>query len=147
MALLDIRMPRRDGLSAAEIIYKRMRIPVIIFSAYSDPEYVESGSRIGVYGYILKPVTQDQLRVGISVAWARYVDSLERGDEIRNLKERLENRKIVEQAKWIIVKRKNISEPEAMKTLQRQARNNRRTLADVARSVIENEDLFGGEPV
>ncbi|UCD75958.1 MAG: response regulator [Phycisphaerales bacterium] len=142
MALLDIRMPKKDGLAAAEIIYKRMRIPVVIFSAYSDPEYVDAGNRIGVFGYILKPVTQDQLRVGISVAWSRFLDSISQSTEIRGLKERLEHRKIIEQAKWVIVKRKEVPEPEAMKLLQRQARNNRRTLVDVARSVLENEALF-----
>jgi len=145
MALLDIRMPKKDGLAAAEIIYKRMRIPVVIFSAYSDPEYVDAGNRIGVFGYILKPVTQDQLRVGISVAWSQFLDTINQNSEIRSLKERLEHRKIIEQAKWIIVNRKGIPEPEAMKMLQRQARNNRRTLVDVARSVLENAELFSEE--
>lgn len=144
MALLDIRMPKKDGLAAAEIIFRRMGIPVMIFSAYSDPEYVTSGNRVGVFGYLLKPVTQDQMRVGISVAWGRFLDFMNQNSEIVTLKERLEHRKIIEQAKWIIVKRKGVEEPEAMKLLQRQARNNRRTLVDVARSVLENETLFGG---
>ncbi len=144
MALLDIRMPKKDGLAAAEIIFRRMGIPVMIFSAYSDPEYVTSGNRVGVFGYLLKPVTQDQMRVGISVAWGRFLDYMHQNSEISTLKERLEHRKIIEQAKWIIVKRKGVEEPEAMKLLQKQARNNRRTLVDVARSVLENENLFGG---
>jgi two-component system, response regulator PdtaR len=144
MALLDIRMPKKDGLSAAEFVFRRMGIPVMIFSAYSDPEYVTSGNRVGVFGYLLKPVTQDQMRVGISVAWGRFLDYMNQNSEISTLKERLEHRKIIEQAKWIIVKRKGVEEPDAMKLLQRQARNNRRTLVDVARSVLENENLFGG---
>lgn len=143
MALLDIRMPKKDGLTAAETIFRRMGIPVMIFSAYSDPEYVTSGNRVGVFGYLLKPVTQDQMRVGISVAWGRFLDYMNQNSEISTLKERLEHRKIIEQAKWIIVKRKGVEEPEAMRLLQRQARNNRRTLVDVARSVLENENLFG----
>ena len=143
MGLLDIRMPKKDGLAAAEVIFRRMGIPVMIFSAYSDPEYVTSGNRVGVFGYLLKPVTQDQMRVGISVAWGRFLDYMNQNSEISTLKERLEHRKIIEQAKWIIVKRKGVEEPEAMKLLQRQARNNRRTLVDVARSVLENENLFG----
>ena len=143
MALLDIRMPKKDGLAAAEIVFKRLGIPVMIFSAYSDPEYVTSGNRVGVFGYLLKPVTQDQMRVGISVAWGRFLDYMNQNSEISTLKERLEHRKIIEQAKWIIVKRRGVEEPEAMKLLQRQARNNRRTLVDVARSVLENENLFG----
>jgi AmiR/NasT family two-component response regulator len=143
MALLDIRMPKKDGLAAAEILFRRMGIPVMIFSAYSDPEYVTTGNRIGVFGYLLKPVTPDQMRVGISVAWGRFLDHSNQNSEITTLKERLEHRKIIEQAKWLIVKRKGIDEPEAMKLLQKQARNNRRTLVDVSRSLLENDNLLG----
>ena len=145
MALLDIRMPRKDGLAAAEIVFGQLGIPVMIFSAYSDPQYVTAGNRVGVFGYLLKPVTQDQMRVGISIAWNRFLDYSNQNGEIETLKERLEHRKIIEQAKWIIVKRKGVEEPEAMKLLQRQARNNRRTLVDVARSVLENDSLFNAE--
>jgi response regulator NasT len=143
MALLDIRMPKKDGLAAADIIFRSMGIPVMIFSAFSDPEYVTSGNRVGVFGYLLKPVTPDQMRVGISVAWGRFLDSMNQSNQISSLKDRLEQRKIIEQAKWIVVKRKGIDESEAMKLLQTQARNNRRTLVDVARTVLENQDLFG----
>jgi AmiR/NasT family two-component response regulator len=145
MALLDIRMPKKDGLEAAEVVFRQLLIPVVIFSAYSDQEYVEAGNRVGVFGYLLKPVTQDQLRVGISVAWGRFLDHISQSTEISHLKERLESRKIVEQAKWVLVQRKNVSEPEAMRLLQRQARNNRRTLIDVAKSLLENEELLNNK--
>jgi response regulator NasT len=145
MALLDIRMPKKGGLDVAETLFRELRIPVVIFSAYSDAEYVDMGNRVGVFGYLLKPVTQDQMRVGISVAWGRFLDFMALNGEVNKLKDRLESRKLVEQAKWIIVKRKGISEPDAMKLLQRQARNNRRPLIEVAQSVIENEELFAAE--
>ncbi len=142
MALIDIRMPRQSGLEAAAIIYLQLQIPVVIISAYSDPEYVTDGCKSGVFGYLLKPVSQDQLRVGISVAWSRYLQSVGQDCEIKSLKTRLDHRKTIERAKWIIVKRKGISEPEAMKTLQRQARNNRRTLIDVAQAILESDEVF-----
>lgn len=145
VAILDIRMPKMHGLEAGEIIFSQLGIPVIILSAYSDPEYLTDASRIGVFGYLLKPVSQDQLRTTITVAWSRFTSHHCQNGEIASLKERLENRKFIEQAKWIIVKRKGLSEPEAMKLLQRQARNNRKSLAEVARSVIEHEDLFGDD--
>jgi response regulator NasT len=142
MALLDIRMPKKDGLAAAETIFKHYGIPVVIFSAFSDQEYIEAGNRVGVFGYLLKPVTQDQLRVGVSVAWGRFLDHLSQHTEIADLRTRLENRKIVEQAKWVLVSRRGITEPEAMRLLQRQARNNRRALVDVARSLLDNDELM-----
>jgi response regulator NasT len=142
MAILDIRMSEIDGLAAARTIFERYGIPSVILSAYSDDEYATEAAQAGVFGYLLKPVSQDQLRVAITVAWAQHLDTIGRKDEISGLKQRLESRKTIEQAKWILVKRKGIDEPEAMRTLQRHARNNRRPLADVAQSVIDNENLF-----
>ena len=142
LAVLDIRMPGTTGLEAARTIYQRFGVPVVILSAYSDPEYVDDAADSGVFGYLLKPVSQDQLRAALDVAWKRFQRSCDQSAEIESLRQRLEDRKIIEQAKWILVKRKSIDEPEAMRLLQRHARNNRRTLADVARSILENEDLF-----
>jgi AmiR/NasT family two-component response regulator len=143
LAILDIRMPGIDGLAAAETIYNEFQIPVVMLSAYSDPEYVSSGNRIGVFGYLLKPVSRDQLRVGLEVSWSRFLRQHELSEEVDSLRERLEHRKVIEQAKWIIVKRKGVDEPEAMRLLQKQARNGRRPLVDVAQSVIESESLLG----
>lgn len=143
LAILDIRMPGIDGLAAAETIYNELQIPVVMLSAYSDPEYVSSGNRIGVFGYLTKPVSRDQLRVGLEVAWSRYLRQSELSEEVDSLRERLKQRKIIEQAKWIIVKRKSVEEPEAMRLLQKQARNGRRPLVDVAQAVIESESLLG----
>lgn len=143
MAILDIRMPGLDGLAAGETIYNELGIPIVMVSAYSDPEYVNSGNRIGVFGYLLKPVTRDQLRVGLKVSWARFRQQAELSDEVGTLNAKLEQRKVIEQAKWIIVKRKGVEEPEAMRMLQKQARNGRRPLVEIAKSVIESESLLG----
>ncbi len=145
LALLDIRMPRKTGIEAGEIIYKQFGIPVMMISAFSDPAYLRASNNFQTFGYLLKPVTQDELRVSIEIAWSRYLDFVAQREHIDRLKQRLEDRKLIEQAKWIIVKKKDVAEPDAMKILQKQARNNRRTLVDVARSVIENENLFGAE--
>lgn len=142
LALLDIRMPKVGGIDAAKVIYHQYEIPVVIISAYSDQEYVDDAAQVGVFGYLLKPISSDQLRTAIQVAWSRYLASREQSEEISSLHERLENRKIIEQAKWVLVKRKNIDEPDAMRTLQRQARNNRRTLVDVARAILDSDTVF-----
>jgi len=145
IALLDIEMPGQSGIEVARILYDNFRIPVVIFSAYSDPDYVNDGNDAGVFGYLLKPVTQDQLRVGISVAWNRFRDAFGKSEAIDQLERRLDERKIVEQAKWIIVQRKHVTEPEAHRILQRQARNNRRPLIDVARSIIESDSVLSDD--
>ena len=143
LALMDIRMPRLDGLQAAEVIYRELGIPVVIVSAFSDPELVSTAQSIGVFGYLLKPVSADQVRVNLSIAWGRFAEAVNSQSEVEQLRNRLEERKFIEQAKWIIVKRKGIAEDEAMRLLQKQARNNRRPLVEVAQGVIENADLFG----
>ena len=143
LALLDIQMPGMNGIEAANTIFNEINIPVVIISAYSDQDFVESSTEAGVFGYILKPLSRDQLRVGIDIAWSRYLDWIRQNEHIQQLNERLEQRKIIERAKWILVKRKEIEEPEAMKLLQKQARNNRKTLVEVASAIVESDDLLG----
>ena len=142
LALLDIRMPKMNGLEAAKTIFKQYGVPVMILSAYSDPEYVSTAAEIGVFGFLLKPASQDHLRVSIEVAWRRYHDYIDNGLEIGFLKQRLDDRKTIEQAKWFIVQRKGNTEPEAMKMLQKQARNSRRPLIEVAKSILDNIEIF-----
>jgi len=142
MALLDIRMPIMDGLTAARTIWGELRIPVVILSAYSDPENVELSTNIGVFAYLLKPADRDALRVTLSVAWSRSRSSLDQTDRIVQLEKNLAQRRVVEQAKWKLVERFGITEAEAHRRLQSAARNNRSPLAEVAVRVIEDGYLL-----
>ena len=129
----------------AEAIWRHTGVPVVIVSASSKPHDVAGAAQAGALAYLVKPVTREQLQASIAVAWARFRDHAVQETEIRSLKQRLDHRKQIEQAKWIIVKRKGVSEPDAMKLLQKQARNNRRPLIEVARSILENESIFAEE--
>ena len=143
MALVGIHLPARDGAEAAEVIFRSIGIPVVIITAHAQAKDISAGAQSGAFGYLIKPVSRDQLRASIAVAWARFRDHAAQRGEIQELQRRLEERKFIEQAKWIIVKRKGLSEPDAMRLLQKQARNNRRPLVEVAQSILENESLFG----
>lgn len=140
LALLDIRMPHVDGIAAGEIISTELNIPVIMVSAFSDPDYLRACNKFRTFGYLLKPVTPDELRVTIEIAWGRWLDLLAQQDDVNRLKARLEDRKIIEQAKWQLVKTQGIAEPEAMRLLQRQARNSRRPLVEIAREIVQTGD-------
>ncbi len=142
LALLDIRMPNCDGLEAAAIVFQQLHVPVVILTAYSDPEYVSTASESGVFGFLLKPASQDQLRVCLDVAWGRFREYLNQDEQIGSLKKRLEDRKTIEQAKWLVVKHKQVTEPEAMKLLQRKARDTRQPLVEVAQSILQNMNLL-----
>ena len=141
LALLDIRMPNCDGLEAAAIFFQQLHVPVVILTAYSDPEYVLTATESGVFGFLLKPASQDQLRACLDVAWGRFREYLNQDEQIDSLKQRLEGRKTIEQAKWLLVKHKRLSEPDAMKLLQKQARDTRQPLVEVAQSILQNMNL------
>lgn len=137
LAILDIRMPTCDGLTAAKQLHETIGVPSVIVSAYSDQGEVEAAADAGVFGYLIKPVQADQLRVTLEIAWRRWRQYVSEVQEGRKLRRRLEERKIVEQAKWILVSTRSMTEPEAMRTLQKQARDTRSALVNVAEQVVK----------
>ena len=142
IALLDIQMPKLDGMQAAQIIFSELDIPVVMLTAYSDDTYLRNCTAAGVFGFLLKPASTEQLYAGLTVAWKRYLDHVDQRSQIVDLKQKLDDRKLIEQAKWIIVKRKSVSEPEAMKLLQKQSRSSRKSISAVARAVIDSDGLL-----
>jgi response regulator NasT len=113
-----------------------------MLTAYSDDSFLRNSIAAGVFGYLLKPASSEQISAGLSVAWQRFLDHVAQRTHIVDLTQRLDDRKLIERAKWIIVKRKNISEPEAMKMLQKQSRSSRKSIANVARAVIDSDGLM-----
>ena len=142
IVIMDIQMPVMDGMQAAQIIFPELDIPVIMLTAYSDDTYLRNCVAAGVFGFLLKPASREQLSAGLNVAWQRFLDHVEQRSQIVDLKQRLEDRRLIEKAKWIIVKRKEISEPDAMKMLQKQSRSSRKSIAAVARAVIDSDGLL-----
>jgi two-component system, response regulator PdtaR len=137
IVLMDIRMPRRDGLSAAKEMYEELGVPVVILSAYSESAEVNGAQQAGVFGYMVKPVQREQLRVGLDIAWHRFQLHQTEAHEARKLRKRLDERRIIEQAKWAMVSSKSMSEPDAMKALQKRARDSRTQLVDIATAVLK----------
>lgn len=146
LALLDIRMPKATGVEAAMVLYQEMGIPSIIISAYSDEEHISRiqgyGAGSGVYGYLLKPVSRDELRVTIGVALQRASVDNFNSTRIGQLEQNLANRRVVEQAKWLLVEKKGMTEAQAHERLQKVARDKRRPLIEIAQAVIQSGDLL-----
>lgn len=144
LALLDLRMPKLSGTEVAMVIYEELGIPSLVISAYSDQEYVSRiqgyGESSGVFGYLLKPVGVDELRVGIGVARHRAATDAHHVKRIEQLERNLVNRRIVEQAKWKLVEVTKISEPAAHEKLQKMARDCRRPLVEIAKQILESAD-------
>jgi two-component system, response regulator PdtaR len=139
IALLDIRMPNRDGLAAGRELFERMRIPVVILSAYSDESEVAGAQGASVFGYLVKPVQRDQLRVALDIAWSRHKRLMGEMEEKGKLRKRLDDRRIIEQAKWAMVSTRGMTEPDAMRALQKRARDSRTQLVEVAAAVIREQ--------
>ncbi len=137
LAILDVKMPVLDGISAAEKIISIA--PVLMLTAFSQRELVERARDAGVMAYVVKPFTIGDLIPAIEIAISRHTQMRSLADEVADLHERLETRKIIDRAKGILMKALNLSEPEAFSWIQRAAMDRRLTMKEVAQAVISPE--------
>ena len=137
LAILDVKMPILDGISAAEEIISIA--PVLMLTAFSQRELVERARDAGVMAYVVKPFTIGDLIPAIEIAISRHTQMRSLAEEVADLHERLETRKIIDRAKGILMKALNLSEPEAFSWIQRAAMDRRLTMKEVAHAVISPE--------
>ena len=137
LAILDVKMPVLDGISAAEKIISIA--PVLMLTAFSQRELVERARDAGVMAYVVKPFTIGDLIPAIEIAISRHAQMRSLADEVADLHERLETRKVIDRAKGILMKALNLSEPEAFSWIQRAAMDRRLTMKEVAQAVISPE--------
>ena len=140
LAILDVKMPVLDGISAAEKIISIA--PVLMLTAFSQRELVERARDAGVMAYVVKPFTIGDLIPAIEIAISRHTQMRSLADEVADLHERLETRKVIDRAKGILMKALNLSEPEAFSWIQRAAMDRRLTMKEVAQAVISPEAAF-----
>jgi len=134
LAILDVQMPVLDGISAAEKIISIA--PVLMLTAFSQRELVDRARDAGVMAYVVKPFTISDLVPAIEIAISRHTQMRSLADEVANLHDRLETRKIIDRAKGILMKALNLTEPEAFSWIQRAAMDRRITMKEVAEAVI-----------
>ena len=137
LVILDVKMPILDGISAAEKIISIA--PVLMLTAFSQRELVERARDAGVMAYVVKPFTIGDLVPAIEIAMSRHLQMKSLAQEVADLHERLETRKIIDRAKGILMKALNLSEPEAFSWIQRAAMDRRLTMKEVANAVISPE--------
>jgi response regulator NasT len=146
LIVMDVNMPVRDGLSATEEVVREFGLPVVLLTAYSDRAFVERARQAGVLAYVTKPASADQLRVAIDIAHARALELRGGLDRAVELERRLEDRKVMERAKWLLVDRYGVNETDAWALLQKSSRATRTKLGDVARRVLETNGELPGAP-
>jgi len=144
IVLLDVRLDGADGIELAARLLAVRRVPMIIVSAFSDQSKIERASAAGVFGYLIKPVSGESLAAQIEVAVQRFNEQERLIRENLELAQTLENRKLVEKAKGIFMTRLNLNEPEAHRRLQQESQKRRMSMAELAKKIIESEQLLGG---
>lgn len=141
LVILDIRMPKMDGLAAAREIQAHRPTPVIVLSAYTESGLGSEAAGAGAHAYLVKPFTAGQLKPAIELALANFEKSKQLEQKIQQMNEALETRKLVERAKGILMRQTHLDEEAAYLRLQKTARNENKKLADVARAIIMAEQL------
>ena len=140
LVVMDVKMPKLDGISAAERIANQRIAPVVILTAFSQRDLVERARDAGAMAYLTKPFTIEDLMPAIELAVSRFQEIKQLDAEVTDLQEQLKARKLIEKAKGILMKNLKISEPEAFKWMQKTAMDKRRSMTDVAQLVM---DEFG----
>lgn len=137
LCILDVKMPVMDGIAAAAKITEERIAPVLILTAYSQRELVERAAQAGAMGYLIKPFQKQDLLPAIEIAKGRYRQLAALAEEVGDLTERLEARKVVDRAKGLLMDRAGLGEAEAFRFLQRTAMERRESMRQVAQAVID----------
>ena len=139
LVVLDVKMPRLDGISAAEQIAAARIAPVVMLTAFSQPELVERARAAGAMAYVVKPFTKADLVPAIAMATSRHEEVVALEREVADLRDRLEARKLVDRAKALLQSRHGMDEAQAFRWIQRTSMDRRATMREVAESLIEQE--------
>jgi response regulator NasT len=136
LMVMDIKMPDLDGLSAAEKI-SELKIPVVLLTAFSQQELVTRAAEVGAMAFLVKPFSPQDLLPAIEIALSRHSQLVALEAEVADLGERLETRKLVERAKGVLSEKMKLTEPEAFRWIQKASMDRRLSMADVARTVLD----------
>ncbi|MBY6435257.1 response regulator [Rhodococcus kroppenstedtii] len=137
LVIMDIKMPRRDGIDAASEIAAERVAPVVILTAFGQRELVERARDAGAMAYLIKPFSKTDLVPAVELATSRFAEITALEGEVADLKDRLDTRKLVDRAKGLLMTSQSLSEPEAFKWIQRAAMDRRTTMRAVAGIVVE----------
>lgn len=137
VVVMDIKMPKMDGITAAGQINEQNIAPVVLLTAFSQKELVEKAGEAGALAYVVKPFNQNDLIPAIEIAVVRHQQIIALENEVADLAERFETRKLVDRAKGLLIEKMGLSEPEAFRWIQKASMNRRLTMQEVAQAVVD----------
>ena len=138
LVVMDVKMPKMDGISAAEQIASQRIAPVVMLTAFSQRDLVDRARQAGAMAYVVKPFSKADLVPAIEIARARFAEIQAVEAEVTDLTERLESRKAVDRAKGLLQTGLGLTEPEAFRWIQKTAMDLRKSMREVAEGVIEH---------
>ncbi|HST04847.1 MAG TPA: response regulator [Chloroflexia bacterium] len=136
LVIMDIRMPEMDGIEAARTLTQESVAPVLLLTAYSEPELVQRATQAGVVGYLVKPFREAQLGPAIEVTLGRFREFQQLHKELGDLKEALEARKVIDRAKGLLMDRFGLTEADAFRRIQKRSMDTRKSMREVADAIL-----------
>ncbi len=144
LVIMDIKMPRLDGLAAAERVAAQRIAPVVMLTAFSQRDLVERARDIGAMAYLVKPFTRDDLAPAIEMAVSRFAEMRQLEAEVEGLGEQLATRKALDRAKGILQEQVGLTEPESFRWIQKTAMDLRQSMREVAEGVVRHGPSLSG---
>jgi response regulator NasT len=145
VVVMDIKMPKMDGLTAAEKIGRERTAPVVMLTAFSQKELVDRAKEAGAMAFVVKPFTAADLLPAVEIAIARHGEILTLESSVADAEDKLATRKQVERAKAMLMRRMDLSEQEAFRWIQKTSMNRRLTMREVAEAVIAQMETLDAQ--
>lgn len=145
LVILDIKMPRLDGLETAERLYQRAPVPIVFLTAFGERELIERAARLPVMGYLTKPLREAELWAMIEVAARRFAEHAKDAQRAAAADVALGDQRTLDRARGLLMQRDGVSEALAYQQLEQRARSERRTLLEVAEEVAAELAGSGGK--
>jgi response regulator NasT len=136
LVIMDIKMPKLDGIQAAKVLTEEKIAPVLLLTAYSDRELVDRARDAGVVNYIVKPFREAELLPAIEIALARFAEFTTINKELGDLKDTMETRKLVERAKGVLMDTQGLKEQDAFRKIQQLSMNTRKSMREIAQAIL-----------
>ena len=137
LCVMDVKMPKMDGITAAEKIMTELSRAVVMLTAFSQTELVERARDAGAMAYVVKPFTPAELLPAVEIAFSRHAELISLEEEIADMTERFETRKAVDRAKGLLMDRMGMTEPESFRWIQKTSMDRRLSMREVADAVID----------
>jgi two-component system, response regulator PdtaR len=141
LIVMDIKMPKMNGIKASRIIYEAFEIPALLLTAYSERDLVEEAKNAHILGYLVKPVTERDLIPAVEIALAQAIRLKAMADDIKKMEEKIQDQKVIQRAKGILMEVYEVSEEKAFKMLRSYSMNHGLTMKKVADSILLHRKL------